>query len=107
MPKQPKLTIGLITDGGVAANYVSDLGNWISTQPDLEFTAEIIQRNWLLSRGKISKKLYFLVRHRGVVKTLRSFCFRLVSLIDNYLTYIISKESVKFLNRSGPLLAAT
>ena len=107
MPEQPKLKIGLITDGGVAANYVSDLGNWIATQPHLEFTAEIIQNSWLLSRGKVLKKLYFLVRHRGAVKTLRSFYFRLASLIDKFLTYAISKEAIKFLNRSSPLSAAT
>ena len=107
MPEQPKLKIGLITDGGVAANSVSDLGNWIATQPHLEFTAEIIQNSWLLSRGKVLKKLYFLVRHRGALKTLRSFYFRLASLIDKFLTYAISKEAIKFLNRSSPLSAAT
>lgn len=96
---KPALKVGLITDGGMASNYVADLAEWISQRSDVELTAEIVQHVWFLENGQLIKKFLFLIRRRGPVRTLRSVIFKAVSLLDQFLTQKISRLSVEFLSK--------
>jgi hypothetical protein len=91
------LKVGLITDGGLATNYVADLVDWISKQSEVELTAEIVQRVWFLEDGQILKKALFSLRRRGVLRFFRLLVFRLISFIDQVLTKKISPRDSEFL----------
>ena len=97
MVTQKALKVGLITDGGLASNYVADLVNWIGRQSEVELTAEIVQRVWFLEDGQILKKVLFSIRRRGALRTFRLLIFRVTSIIDQVLTQKISPKDSAFL----------
>lgn len=93
------LKVGLITDGAPASDYVADLVTWISTRPDIEISAEVVQRVWFLEKGNRLKKLYFSLNRRGVLRTFRASGFKLVVIVDQLLTKLVSPKSIDFLEK--------